>query len=171
MKCGARSLSTIVLLVTLSSSQLSAQSTSGPPPNIAGLELLGRGLVYSFNYERLLTHRIGVGGGLAYWSISSSGLFAPSSKSTTFVIPAYLSWTPIGRNHSPYLAAGVTMATSKATEVLLGNTRNRFGAFSTLTLGYQYRSGRGIVVRPTVSRIAIDGDNALWPGITLGYAF
>jgi len=64
MKCGARSLSAIVLLVTLSSSQLLAQSKSAPP-NMAGIELLGRGLAYSFNYERLLTYRIGVGGGLA----------------------------------------------------------------------------------------------------------
>ena len=171
MKYGARCVSTMVLLVTLSSSELSAQSKSGPSQNIAGIELLGRGLVYSLNYEGLLTNRIGAGGGLAYWTTSSSGLFAPSKKSATFVIPAYLSWTPIGRNHSPYLAAGLTMATSKTTEVLLGNTRYRIGAFSTLTLGYQYRSGGGILVRPTVSRIAIDGDFALWPGITLGYAF
>ena len=83
MKYGARCVLTMVLLVTLSSSELSAQSKSGPSQNIAGIELLGRGLLYSLNYERLLTNRIGVGGGLAYWTTSSSGLMTTFTKNFT----------------------------------------------------------------------------------------
>ena len=76
-----------------------------------------------------------------------------------------------GRTHSPYLAAGVTVATSKRREFVPGNTRYDSSVFGAVTAGYRYRSERGIVIRPTVSHIIIDGDDGFWPGITLGIVF
>ena len=151
------------MAVSLFSTRLQAQSVQGPPRNLVGVELLGRGFLYSFNYERLLTDRIGAGGGVAYWRLFQ--------KSATLMVPTYLSWTPVGRTHSPYLAAGVTVATSKTWEFAPFNTRYDSSVFGAVTAGYQYRSERGIVIRPTVSRIVIDGDDGFWPGITLGIVF
>lgn len=173
MRYGSALLQVIVLTlaVPLSSTQLQAQSVQDPPRNLIGVELLGRGVLYSFNYERLLTNRIGAGGGIAFWSLSGSCIFSPSHKSTTVIVPAYVSWTPVGRTHSPYLSAGLTLSSSRTREFLLGNTRYGSGAFGVLTAGYQYRSGGGMVIRPTVNYIVIDGDYLLWPGLTLGYMF
>ena len=77
----------------------------------------------------------------------------------------------MGRTHSPYLATGVTVLTSKTWEYVLGNTRYSSRAFGTLTAGYQYRSEGGIVIRPTVSRIVSNGEDGWLPGITLGFVF
>jgi hypothetical protein len=160
----------LTVAVPLFSTRLQAQSED-PPRNLVGVELLGRGGIYSFNYERLLTNRMGAGGGISVLSLSSGGIFSPSQTTTTIIMPAYLSWTPVGSTHSPYLSAGLTWSPSKTRELLLGNTRYGSLVFSTITAGYQYRSEKGIVIRPTVSRIVIDGDDLFWPGITLGYAF
>lgn len=161
----------LTVAVPLFSTRLQAQSAEDPPRNLIGIELLGRGALYSINYERLFTNRIGAGGGISLLSLSGSGILSPSQKTTTVLIPAYLSWTPVGSTHSPYLAAGLTWSSSKAQELFLGNTRYGSAAFSTITAGYQYRSERGFVLRPTVSRIVTDGDDLWWPGITLGLTF
>lgn len=160
----------LTLAIPLFSTLLQAQSAD-VPRNLFGVELIGRGIIYSVNYERLLTDRIGAGGGISVLSVSGAGIFGPSHRSRTLIVPAYLSWTPVGRAHSPYLAAGVTLSATTADEFLLGNTRVNSGAFGTFTVGYQYRSQRGIVIRPNVSQILIDGDNFWWPGITLGVSF
>ena len=161
----------LLVLGKCSGSGLWAQTNATPPRNMLGVELLGRGLLYSFNYERLLTRSVGVGGGVAAWSISDSGLFSPAQKSTTVVIPAYISWTPAGRTHSPYLAGGITVAPSKVRQIHLGNTFYNVNAFGTLTAGYQFRSRGGFVVRPTLNGLVFDGEPFLWPGILLGFAF
>jgi len=158
----------LMVAVPLFSTQLQAQAV---PRNLMGGELLGRGVLYSINYERLLTNRIGVGGGIAVLSVSGAGLFAPSSRSTGLILPTYVSWTPVGRTHSPYLAAGVTLSASTADEFLLGNRRYDSFAFGTLTAGYQYRSESGIVIRPIISNIFDDRGRHWWPGITLGVSF
>ena len=161
----------LTMAVFLFSTRLQAQSVQGSPRNLLGVELLGRGILCSFNYERLLTDGIGAGGGVALWSLSGGSFFGPSKRSTTLIVPTYVSWTPVGTTHSPYLAAGITVATSKTRELSLGDTRFDSRVFGALTAGYQYRSEGGIVIRPTVSHIISDGDNGFWPGITLGFAF
>jgi len=153
------------------STQLHAQSVGGVPRNLIGGELLGRAGLYSINYERLLTNRIAAGGGISVLSLSSSGLFSPSRSTTTVILPAYVSWTPVGRTHSPYLSGGLTLLTHRTREFLLGNSEFNVGAFGTLTAGYQYRSEGGIIIRPFVSNIFIDDDRLWWPGITLGVTF
>jgi hypothetical protein len=164
-------LTMLVVALPLFSPRLQAQSSQSVPRNLLGGELLGRGGLYSINYERLLTNRIGAGGGISLLSLSGGGLFSASGSTTTVILPTYVSWTPVGRTHSPYLSGGFTLLTSRTREFFLGNTESNVGAFGTLTAGYQYRSESGIVIRPFVSHISIDEDNFWWPGITLGVSF
>ena len=158
----------LTLVIPMFSTSLQGQSV---PRNLFGIELLGRGALYSVNYERLLTDRIGAGGGIAVLRVSGAQIFGASQRTTTLVMPTYVSWTPVGRTHSPYLSAGVTLSLSHTDEYLLGNKRFGSGAFGTLTAGYQYRSERGIVIRPIVSELFADGEHHWWPGITLGVTF
>jgi hypothetical protein len=160
----------LIVALLLFSTRLQAQSS--PPRNLLGVELLGRGGLYSFNYERMLTERIGAGGGISVLTVSGGGIFSPSRRTTTVILPAYISWTPVGRTHSPYLSGGLTLLPRKTREFFLRNTEYSLGTFGTLTAGYQYRSEGGIVIRPFVSRILIEDDrDGWWPGITLGISF
>ena len=54
----------LTMAVSLSSTRLQAQSVQSQR-NLLGVELLGRGFLYSFNYDRMLTDRIGAGGVVA----------------------------------------------------------------------------------------------------------
>ena len=89
----------LILLLPLSSSA-QAQTVSVNAPNFVGVELLGRAFLYSVNYERYVTPRFAVGAGVATWEISNK---------VTAIFPMYVSVTPIGHRHSPYLTAGMTV--------------------------------------------------------------
>src|ERR1051325_1434420 len=67
-------------------------------PNFAGVELLGRGVLYSANYERYVK-RVGFGAGIASWRIDNK---------TVAIVPMYVSFRPIGNTHSLYLSGGAT---------------------------------------------------------------
>src|SRR6185503_5022288 len=90
-----RIVSAMILIASLSNVGALAQGQE--QPNLFGIELLGRGLLYSANYERYVTPRIGLGVGGAYCSIDGNRVT---------IVPVYASWTPVGDRHSLYLAAG-----------------------------------------------------------------
>ena len=128
--------------------------------NFVGAELLGRAGIYSFNYERSLSSRIALGSVLAYWHFDGN----------TFIVPMYVSATPIGTAHSLYLAAGATFGLSN--ENLWGSsTTYRGGKVGTVTGGYQFRSGTGLIIRPTVTAVYGSGVRIVWPGVTIGHSF
>src|SRR5688572_28406503 len=80
-------------LLLLAVTPLSAQEVD-KRSNVVGIEILGRALLYSANYERHF-NRLGVGAGVALWSISSD---------TVVIVPMYASYRPIGSINSLYLA-------------------------------------------------------------------
>ena len=96
----------LTLVIPMFSTPLQGQSV---PRNLFGIELLGRGALYSVNYERLLTDRIGAGGGIAVLRVSGAQIFGASQRTTTL--------------------AGVTLSLSHTDEFLLGNKRFGSGAF------------------------------------------
>ena len=55
-------------LLFLTDAPVEAQPVPRNQPNLAGVELLGRGILYSVNYERYFTERVGLGGGLVVYS-------------------------------------------------------------------------------------------------------
>src|SRR5215472_12926341 len=73
VRCLGFALGTSLLLATTHAHAQAAEGTSGrqeehPPPNSVYLEGLGAGVLYSLNYERLLTDDLGVRGGVSYIS-------------------------------------------------------------------------------------------------------
>jgi hypothetical protein len=129
-------------------------------PNIVGAELFGRALIYSANYERYFKGRVGVGSGIAYWHFDGN----------TFIVPLYVSATPMGRTHSLYLSAGATFGVTN--ESFWGSSRNySSGKVGTLTAGYQFRSRDGFIIRPVVTLFYNRSGAIGWPGVMIGHTF
>ena len=71
-------------------------------PNTIYFELLGSGIIYSFNYERLLTNHIGLRGGIGYLGLTSDASTnadgtANSASASIMTIPIYGQLFPIQR--------------------------------------------------------------------------
>jgi len=131
----------------------------GKQSNLVAVELLGRAGVYSANYERNFLPRIGVGVGGAYWGIDHS---------SALIVPMYISTTPIGKTHSLYAAAGVTLGISKFFNFSGSYTTDTIG---TVSVGYQFRSREGFVIRPTMNILYTAHDHLVWPGVMIGHYF
>jgi hypothetical protein len=127
---------------------------AAPPPEDQGrtannavfLELLGNGLVYSINYERLFgDSNFSVRLGFSYISIGASGGSASSSVSM-ITIPVMGNYYVGGRNHKLQLGAGVTFldfsASAGSNSTFVG-TVSGFAPAPTLAIGYRYIPARG----------------------------
>jgi len=160
-----RKLVFIILCVSLVTIPLTAFGQTGDTPlvrvkrpNLVGGELGGRGILYSFNYERYFSPQIGVGAGLMGIGTGEGGVF---------LIPLYVSFTPVGNVHSLYLSGGYTIAGASADE--WGTTKST--GFGTAAIGYLYQSETGFYVRPTMSLLFIADNFLAIPGIALGSSF
>jgi hypothetical protein len=143
----------LVLLSTVWTAH--AQIGTADKPNMAGVELLGRGLILTANYERDLTNRVGAGAGLMYWSINDTQIT---------IVPLYLSATPIGQTHRLYLAAGITTGFG-------GWGFDQTARAGVATAGYEYRARSGLVLRPAINWMFSDGMRLTWPGFMIGHRF
>ena len=155
--------SAFILLATMWASN--TQAWSQDQSSIAGVELLGRGVLYSVNYERYFTERAGLGIGAALY---------PSGNNRLMIVPLYGSWNPVGDRHSLYLGAGTTLAFGSLGSILpFGEKPSNWSmrAMGTASVGYQYRSFGGFVIRPTVSFLMLGDQRVIWPGIILGRRF
>jgi hypothetical protein len=128
---------------------------------LLGGEVLGRALVYSVNYERMLGARFGAGAAVAFWGNDDENLT---------LVPLYLSFTPVGRRHALYVAAGATLGTSNIPLFTTSTQREGF-AFGTATAGYQFRSSGGYIIRPVVHFLYGRNSVIVWPGVTIGRTF
>ena len=144
----------VIVITLLSVAAVEAQNLEDRP-NLGGIEFLGRGLLYSANYERYV-NRVGFGAGFASWRIDHK---------TIAVLPVYVSFRPIGNTHSLYLSAGATVGSQVKT---LFN-KPTF-ACATAAVGYEHLSKSGLVIRPTMN-LLFNGEALLWPGLMVGYRF
>ena len=112
-----------VMAILLSATAAQAQNPNGN--NFAGVDFLGRGILYTANYERYVK-RAGVGVGIAAWHIDK----------TVLVLPVYVSFRPIGHTHSLYLSVGVTVGSEVSTLFRRSaNGRDMVGVFGCERLG------------------------------------
>ena len=101
-------------------------------PNLVGVELWGRSLRFTLNYERFVTHRLGIGGGVMGY---------PSPDGPLVIVPLYVSFVPADV-HSLYLSAGGTLLTGG------GRYRNyRSTWLANGSLGFQVQASDGMYFR------------------------
>ena len=156
----------ITLLATAGG--LSAQDRALPKaPNAVYFELFGNGLLYSLNYDRLLTPKIAA-------RVGFMGLAAADDSSSAGVIatPLMVSYL-FGEGNSHFETGIGVMLAAGGVESVEGFEDESFcGAVGTATLGYRYqRPGGGFVFRAGVTPMFNTSNVAPWFGISLGYGF
>jgi hypothetical protein len=130
-------------------------------PNLVNFQLVGRGILYSVNFERYFTKWFGVGAGFMAF---------PSRKGISGAIPVFLNFNPIGDEHSLYVSPGVRFPYGEGDQF---NSR----AIGTLGVGWQMQLRGGFMMRLGVE--ILFGDGVLYGygvaiplgGITLGGGF
>ena len=132
-------------------------------PNDLGIELLGKALLYSFSYQRMLGTTFGLEAGLG--ALGSGG----TSTSTTIVfVPLSAKVYLIPKDGTLYLTGGAVLVTASTSSGPFDSATDFYGDVG---LGFEFRSPGGFLFRGTAYGLFAGGSYFIWPGITLGYAF
>jgi hypothetical protein len=152
----SRAVALFLFLLPLSRS--TAQSRTELPNDLT-LDLLGRCLVYSLSYQRVVAPDFGIEGGLS--------ILGGSGGSVVFVSGggrAYL----VSRDASPCISMGFVAVTASTGAGPFSSDAST--AYLYAGPGFEYRSSAGFVFRGSVYFLIRDGF-FVWPGVQLGIAF
>jgi len=110
--------------------------TSSPKRNLLALDVLARSGLVGVAYERDLSTRVGIGiGGGTGWDVIEE-------QGVSGLIPLYVSWSPVGRTHRLYVAAGfalVHVPASYRNYAVGWEPRIGWSAYGTGGIGYEHR--------------------------------
>lgn len=142
-------------------------------PNVAGVEVLGRGLLYSAFFDRVVSDDLAAGIGIG--TTKTQDLNGNDASKSATLIPAYANFYFNRDQGSLYATGGVTLITNSSDVSNLKSTTGavEFGTASVLPtfgLGYENRSDAGFLVRFTGYGI-VGKKLAPWIGFSFGYAF
>lgn len=146
---------------------LSAQETPEPVPgarNAVYLELLGNGLIYSFNYERRITPAAGVRAGIGGFG-------------TAGAVPVMFTYLLGGTRHHLDLGVGPLLvfgpdAVEDEQGNLIEDPATSAALLGTGTFGYRFQpDDGGFVFRIGLTPLFSFGGILPWVGMSLGYAF
>lgn len=131
--------------------------------NALSLELLGRGGLYSLNYDYLLRDDLALGAGLSTYSISAGG-----SNASAWIIPVYANYYITGQKHRLFVTGGadVIMASGNLSSDAQFNGSGIAGVFGG---GYEYRGDSGFLFR-AAPYVMVGKSSGAWVGFSLGYA-
>jgi hypothetical protein len=148
-------------LVALTLQTLSpAHAEATDRPHVISVELGGRGLLYSVNYDYAVDNAISIGAGLSYIGDSFSSLIT---------VPVYGNYYFMSESeHRPFLTAGVDILVGSVDLGVIGGSFS--GAAVTLGGGYEYRGDSGFVFR-AAPYIFVAGGVGLTGGISFGGSF
>ena len=127
-----------------------------------GIELLGKGVLYTFYYQYTPNKMIGLEAGLG---LLGGGSGDDNATIAFFPIGAKLYLIP--KDGSLFLAGGVTIVTA-GTDAGPFEDSTHFGYGG---LGFEYRGDSGILFRGTAYAFIGGDDFFIWPGLTIGYTF
>lgn len=145
--------------------------------NLVYLELLGSGLLYSVNYERMLSDDLSVRAGFSYWSMSLSASNASdraSAKVEVVTVPLLFNYFVGGRDHKLELGAGAVAMYASAS-ASSGSSRisgEGVGIAGAGVVGYRYSpADGGFVFRAGFTPLVGKGGVLPWGGVSLGGTF
>lgn len=136
-------------------------------PNAVYVELLGNGLLYTLNYDRLFTPHVSGRVGLMLLA-AGNGESAAGVLATPLMVN-YL----VGEGNSHFEAgAGILLINGAVDNVGTAEDEGFSGSVGTATLGYRYqRPGGGFIFRIGVTPFFGLSGGAPWAGISFGYGF
>jgi hypothetical protein len=158
----------VAILVCVAATQAPGQGTA--PANTrsrlksdVGIELLGRAVVYSFNYQRMVSPSFGLDLGLGALGGGGSG-----SDGLLVLIPFGARVYLIPKDGSLFLTGGGVIVSAAFDE---GPFDSAADAYGYVGLGFEFRSTGGFLFRGTAYGLIGGGGWFIWPGLTVGYAF
>ena len=121
-----------------------------------GIELLGKAIVYSFSYQRMVSSNVGLQTGISAWGGSDDFFLAIPIGAR-----AYFS----RKSSSPFLTGGTVLVTGDTFDDDLGTVVGYVG------LGFEFRGESGLLFRGSLYSLFDEGEFLIWPGLNVGYAF
>lgn len=127
------------------------------------LELLGRGLLYSLNYDYLINDSLALGAGVANYSFSSG-----SASASAWIIPVYANYYLTGGKHRWFATGGANVILASGTTG--GDDRvTGSGVAGVLGGGYEYKSDGGFLFR-AAPYVFVGKASGAWLGVSFGYS-
>lgn len=152
------------LFVALLLGAFALTAEAAESPNAVSLEILGRGGLYSLNYDRMLTDDFALGAGFSSYSVSSG-----NSNAKALIFPIYGNYYFTGGPHRWFATAGANVISASGN--LDGDAQiSGSGVAGTLGGGYEYRGDSGFLFR-AAPYVFVGNASGLWLGLSLGYAF
>lgn len=156
------------ILLCVAASQSQAQGAPKPlvratMRNDVGIELLGKAVVYSFSYQRMVGNSLGLE--VAVGALGGGG---SSTSSTLLFVPVSAKFYLIPKDGTLYLTGGAVLVSASTTSGPFDNATDFYGDAG---LGFEFRSTGGFLFRGTAYVLFANGGYFIWPGLSLGYAF
>ena len=147
--------------------QIPTEETAPTARNAFYIELLGNGLLYSVNYDRLFADQISGRVGLMVIGAAND-----SSAAAVIAAPIMANYL-FGRGNSHFEAGvGITLMTGAVENVEEIEDEGFSGAVGTATLGYRYqRPDGGFIFRAGLTPFFGRGGIVPWFGLSFGYGF
>ena len=158
-----RFLVVLVLGILLSSVPLSAQIRA-EKPNDFSIELGGRCILYSLNYQRMISPAFGLEVGASYFPAGLPFL----EIEWVFLLSGGGRYYFINKNASPYLAGGIVWLSGGTNAGPISTAAS--GVYFYASPGFELRGAGGFVFRAGVNFLFEEGFKVM-PGIHLGFAF
>lgn len=160
-------------LLFLASTQAFAEHTRVTNPNAVTVEFLGRGLMYSVDFDRVVSDDIVAGVGIGSTSMRNQDGTDPGVS--TLLMPVYASYYFVRDQGSLYVTAGADIvgnsSSANGLKSTFGNmTFNSNAVLPTFGVGYENRSDAGFIFRAAAYGIYASSLYP-WAGLTLGYCF
>jgi hypothetical protein len=133
--------------------------------NVISLEVLGRGIYYSLNYDRMIHPYFAVGAGFSFLGLNGRG----GPERSMINIPLYSNVYLSKASARMFLTGGVNLVhisgeVDRSSGLANMNVAPVFGA------GYEFRHENGFVFRLT-PYVAMAPQTTLWVGASLGGSF
>jgi len=148
----------LLLFFAFSANAVQAQSRMALR-NDFGIELLGKAALYSFSYQYMVNHQIGIEVGL-------SALGGSVTDATVVFIPIGARYYFVPKDGSPFVTGGIVILTGQTDSGPLDSETYGYAG-----LGFEYRSTAGLLFRGTAYGLIAEGEFFIWPGLNIGYAF
>jgi len=133
-------------------------------PGDFGIEIGGKSIAYSFTYQRMLNHHIGVEGG-----ISALGGGDSDDNATVIFFPLGAKAYLLPKNGSPFITGGIVFINASFDSGPFDDSAS--SSYTYAGLGFEYRAEGGFLFRGTAYGLISDGSFFIWPGLHVGYAF